>query len=157
LLSFIKGLRGCRTVPSPYKAPPGHVASKKCAKGAISAKSPLFRCRLAGFSSTTEALLQNFAGENIALRLQPSSTGDKRTTCLRMRYVLAIIPFVIRRLSFSGRGWPGLSGGVVFLKLSKPLNQEDALSAPCLRRESRSPQARPSGPHPCCGQRDPSL
>ena len=29
-------------------------------------------------------------------------------------------------------GWPGLSGGVAFPKLSKLLNQEDALSAPCL-------------------------
>jgi hypothetical protein len=31
----------------------------------------------------------------------------------------------------SGVGWPRAGGGVVFPKLSKLLNQEDALSAPC--------------------------
>jgi hypothetical protein len=50
-------------------------------------------------------------------------------------YALRIsdVPFVIRRPWPSGLGWPGLSVGVVFPKLSKLLNQEDALSAPCLK------------------------
>jgi hypothetical protein len=55
--------------------------------------------------------------------LLPVTNG---TTCLPARYVLAIVPFVIRRPLSFGRGWPGLSGDVAFLKLSKLLNQEDA-------------------------------
>jgi hypothetical protein len=46
----------------------------------------------------------------------------------------------------------GLSGGVVFSKLSKLLNQEDALSVPCFRGDFYSPQARPPGTQECCGQ-----
>jgi hypothetical protein len=49
------------------------------------------------------------------------------------RYVLAIVPFVTRRPQSSGRGWPGLTGGAASIKLSKLLNQEDALGAPCFR------------------------
>jgi hypothetical protein len=45
-----------------------------------------------------------------------------------------------------------VSGGVIFSKLSKLLNQEDALSAPCLRGDCCSPQARPRGAQKCCGQ-----
>jgi hypothetical protein len=49
------------------------------------------------------------------------------------------------RLSFSVRViWPGKASGwylVVFSKLSKLLNQEDALSAPYLRGDFCSPQA----------------
>ena len=45
----------------------------------------------------------------------------------------------------SGLGWPVLSGGVVFSKLSKLLNQEAALSGPWLRGDFGSPQARPCG------------
>jgi hypothetical protein len=40
--------------------------------------------------------------------------------------------------------WKGLrpvSGGVVFSKLSKLLNQENALSAPCIHSDFCSPQA----------------
>jgi hypothetical protein len=69
------------------------------------------------------------------------------TISLPTRYVLAIVPFVIRRPWSSGLGWPGLSGVVAFPKLSKLLNQEDALSAPCLqhfRGKFCSPQAAPS-------------
>jgi hypothetical protein len=43
--------------------------------------------------------------------------------------------------------WPRLASascGVAFPKLSKLLNQEDALGAPCLRGEFCSPQAAPS-------------
>jgi len=43
-------------------------------------------------------------------------------------------------------------GGVVFPKLSKLLNQEDALSAPCLRVNSALRRRRPRGAQECCGQ-----
>jgi hypothetical protein len=52
---------------------------------------------------------------------------------LPTRCVIAIVPFVIRRRLSRGPGWTGLSGGVAFPKLSKLLNQENALSAPFLR------------------------
>jgi hypothetical protein len=53
-------------------------------------------------------------------------SGDKRD-------VLADVPFVIRRpCPLAWRGLGLLSGGVVFLELSKLLHQEDALGAPCL-------------------------
>ena len=91
-------------------------------------------------------------GENIALRLEPTSTGDKRDDMSASRYVLAIVPFVTRRPQSSGRDWPGLTGGAASIKLSKLLNQEDALSAPCLGRSFCSPQAAPSRAHPCCGR-----
>jgi hypothetical protein len=45
-----------------------------------------------------------------------------------------------------------MSGGVLFSKLSKLLNQENALSAPCSRINSCSPQAPPRGTRDCCGQ-----
>jgi hypothetical protein len=52
-------------------------------------------------------------------------SGDKR-------YVLADVPFVIRRpCPLAGRGLGLLSGGVVFPELSKLLSQENALGAPC--------------------------
>src|ERR1700733_14990442 len=50
-----------------------------------------------------------------------------------MRYVLVNVPFVIRRpCPLAGDSLGLMSGGVVFLELSKLLNQEDALGAPCL-------------------------
>jgi hypothetical protein len=53
-------------------------------------------------------------------------SGDKRD-------VLADVPFVIRRpCPLAWRGLGLVSGGVVFLELSKLLHQEDALGAPCL-------------------------
>jgi hypothetical protein len=131
-------------VQSPFKPPPTHVAWKKCPKCAKSEKSPILTYELASFLSIMEALLQYLDRENIPLRLEPTSAGDKGTICLPTRYVLAVVPFAIRRASSPGLGWPGLSGGVAFPKLSKLLNQEDALSAPFLRVESRSPQAAPS-------------
>jgi hypothetical protein len=139
--------RGCRGVQSRCKLPPGHVFLKKCAKRAVSAKSPLLTFRLAGFSSITETLLQNLArAEHLPYGWNPLLTGDKRDD-MPTHQVLAIVPFVIRRPWSSEH-----PGGVAFLKLSKLLNQEDALSAPFLPRESRSPQARPRGAHPCWGQ-----
>ena len=41
---------------------------------------------------------------------------------------------------------------VVFSELSKLLNQEYALGAPCLHSDFCSPQARPRGAQVCCGQ-----
>jgi hypothetical protein len=53
-------------------------------------------------------------------------SGDKQD-------VLAGVPFVIRRpCPLAGGGFGLVSGGVVFPELSKLLNQEDALGAPCL-------------------------
>jgi hypothetical protein len=50
-----------------------------------------------------------------------------------MWYVLVNVPFVIRRpCPLAGDSLGLVSGGVVFLGLSKLLNQEDALGAPCL-------------------------
>ena len=83
------------------------------------------------FPSITEALLQNFDRRNVGLRLEPTSTGDTRNNMSAYALLSAIVPFAIRRPLSSGPGWPGLSGDVAFLKLSKLLNQEDALSAPC--------------------------
>jgi hypothetical protein len=60
-------------------------------------------------------------------------SGDKRDDLLPTRYVLANVPYVIRRPC--PPAWDGLgmvSGGVVFPGLSKLLNQEDALGVPCL-------------------------
>jgi hypothetical protein len=76
------------------------------------------------------------------LRLEPTSTGerdDMSAYALRNSDCPVCHPASVS----SGPGWPGLSGGVAFPKLSKLLNQEDALSAPCLR-ELCSPPAAPS-------------
>jgi hypothetical protein len=64
----------------------------------------------------------------------PMTSG---TMSLSTRHGLANVPCVIRRPRHLGP----VTGGVVFSKLSKLLNQEDALSAPCLRGEFCSPQA----------------
>jgi hypothetical protein len=87
--------------------------------------------------------------------------GDKRD-------VLADVPFVIRRpCPLAGDSLGLVSGGVVFPKLSKLLNQEDALGAPCLdtvivalhrrvlaERSTASPTARRGrrDRQGCCGQ-----
>jgi hypothetical protein len=134
-------LRGCRTVQSPYRPPPGHVFLKKSAL-----KASFLPAGLPVFPRRRRLCYKISSGENIALRLEPTYTGDG-TISLPTRYVLAIVPFVIRRPWSSGLGWPGLSGVVAFPKLSKLLNQEDALSAPCLqhfRGKFCSPQAAPS-------------
>src|ERR1700733_1365051 len=72
-----------------------------------------------------------------------------------MRYVLVNVPFVIRRpCPLAGDNLGLVSGGVVFLGLSKLLNQEDALGAPYFfgHGDSCSPQSRPRGAQGCCGQ-----
>jgi hypothetical protein len=56
----------------------------------------------------------------------------------------------------SGLGWPP-AGARWVSKLSKLLNQENALSAPCLRGDSCSPQAPPAGRGNAADRRDPSL
>ena len=62
-----------------------------------------------------------------------SPCGDKRDDLLPTRYVLVNVRFVIRRpCPLAGDSLGLVSGGVVFLGLSKLLNQEDALGAPCL-------------------------
>jgi hypothetical protein len=59
--------------------------------------------------------------------------GDERDGLLPTKYVLSAVPYVIRRPRPLARDSLGLmSGGVVFPELSKLLNQEDALGAPCL-------------------------
>ena len=63
---------------------------------------------------------------------------------------LTSVPFVTQRVI-----WPGMASGrceVVFSELSKLLNQEYALGAPCLHGDFCSPQARPRGVQVCCGQ-----
>jgi hypothetical protein len=58
------------------------------------------------------------------------SPVTKGTISLPARYGLASAPSSVRIM------WPGMSSGrfpVVFSKLSKLLNQENALSAPCLK------------------------
>jgi hypothetical protein len=81
-------------------------------------------------------------------------SGDKRDYLLPTRYVSANVPYVIRRPY--PPAWDDLgmvSGGVVFPGLSKLLNQEDALGAPCLDTVIVSPpQARPRGAQERCGQ-----
>jgi hypothetical protein len=73
-------------------------------------------------------------------RLSPGQSGDKRDDI--SAYVLRIGARPLQRPStalrsgrddnsFAGDGLRPVSGGVVFSKLSKLLNQENALSAPC--------------------------
>ena len=79
-----------------------------------------------GFPSITEALLQNFDSRKLGLAWNPLLPVTNGTICLPTRFVSAIVPFATQRPLSSGRGWPGLSGDMAFLKLSKLLNQEDA-------------------------------
>jgi hypothetical protein len=63
-------------------------------------------------------LVSLLTGCSIALRLEPTSAVTNGTIYLAKHCVLAICPFVIRRRLSSSLGWPGLSGGVTFPKLS---------------------------------------
>ena len=83
-------------------------------------------------------------GVEHALRLEPTSAGDKRDDISAYAPHISDCPVCTRRALSPGLGWPGLSGGGVFPKLSKLLNQEDALGAPCLRGEFCSPHVAPS-------------
>jgi hypothetical protein len=100
--------------------------------------------RACRFFSITEASLQNLDRREDCLTPGTTSIVTNGTIGLPTRQVIAIVPFATRSPLCHGLGWPGLSGGAAFLKLSKLLNQEDALSAPCLRGEFCSPQAAPS-------------
>ncbi len=81
------------------------------------------------------------------------------TVSLPTRYVLATVPSVVRvRVSVL---WPrmvsGRYPGVVFSKLSKLLNQEDALSAPWLRDDFCSRRRALAGRRNAAERRKPSL
>ena len=94
----------------------GMVGQFKCAESAI---SPLLLCWIAGPSPIGEVLLRR--------------CGDKRDDLLPTRYSSVNVPFVIRRpCPLAGDSLGMVPGGVVFLGLSKLLNQEDALGVPCL-------------------------
>ena len=105
------------------------VSEKKCAKSEISEISLLLMRWPADPSSVFHLV-------------SPVTTG--RSFCLRARLINA--PSILRRafhLAPSRHPVPrqaprqagtGGAGGVVFSKLSKLLNQEDALSAPCFTR-----------------------
>ena len=100
--------------------------------GVRRAISPLLMCWIAGPLPIGTVLLRR--------------CGDERDGLLPTRYVLADVPYVIRRpcpLAGIASGWCPVG---VFLELSKLLRQEDALGAPCLdTQDSCSPQARPRG------------
>jgi hypothetical protein len=66
------------------------------------------------------------------------SAGDKRDDILF--YALRIDEHPVSHPASVSSGL-GLTGGAVFPKLSKLLNQENALSAPCLRGDFYSPHA----------------
>ena len=92
------------------------VCLKKCAKRAKSAKSPLLMCRLADPWALCSAIS---TGRTLACSGRTSRLSSA---------------------SVSSRLGPVTSGGV-FSRLSKLLNLEDALSAPCLRSDFRSPHS----------------
>jgi hypothetical protein len=121
------------------------VGQFKCAESAISAISPLLLCWIAGPSPIGVVLLRR--------------CGDKRDDLLPMRYVLVNVPFAIRRpCPLAGDSLGLVSGGVVFLGLSKLLNQEDALGAPCLDTVILALRRRaPRGCRDAADRRHPSL
>jgi hypothetical protein len=61
-----------------------------------------------------------------SLHVKPSFTSDKRDDVLPARYVLADVPFVILRPGPLARLLPAGARSVVFRKLSKLPNKEDA-------------------------------
>jgi hypothetical protein len=107
LVILIKGLPNWAVADKP---PTGHVASKKSALKALKAlKASFLRAGLPIFPRSQRLCYKISSGEDIALRLEPSSTGDKRDDILPTRYVIAIVPFVIRRqcpLAPVGQGFP---------------------------------------------------
>jgi hypothetical protein len=97
----------------------GKLAGGKCALSAICAISPLLLCWIDRPVPIGTVLLRR--------------CGDQRDGLLPTRYVLADVPYVIRRpCPLAGDSLGLVSGGVVFPELSKLLHQEDALGAPCL-------------------------
>jgi hypothetical protein len=121
-----------------------HSLKKKCAKSARSAKSPLSYVQTCRFPRSWRPCHKISTGRTLCLCLEPLLAVTNGTICLPTRQVLAAVSFATRIPLSAGLGWPGLSGGVAFPKLSKLLNQEDALSALCLRGEFCSPRAAPS-------------
>ena len=85
--------------------------------------------------------------------------GDERDDLLPTRYVLADVPYVIRRpCPLAGDSLGLVSGGVVFPELSKLLRQEDALGAPCLDTVILALRRRVlAGRRNATDRRDPSL
>jgi hypothetical protein len=82
-------------------------------------------------------------------RLSPGQAGDKRDDIFIYAVWVGERPLCHPASVSSGLG--RVTGGVVFSKLSKLLNQEDALSAPCLRGDFCSPQG-PRGAQGYCGE-----
>ena len=102
-------------------------ARKKCAKSAKSAKSHVLTWRRADFASKTDPLVQNLDEEKVGLRLEPSSTSDKRDDLSARAQRAGGCPVCHPASWPSGLGCLGrVPGGGVFPKLSKLLNQEDA-------------------------------
>jgi hypothetical protein len=85
--------------------------------------------------------------------------GDERDGLLPTRYVLANVPYVIRRpCPLAGDSLGLVSGGMVFPELSKLLRQEDALGAPCLDTVILAPRRRAlAGRRNAADRRSPSL
>jgi hypothetical protein len=118
------------------------VFPKKCAKSVKSVKSPRLVCRLAGHWRFTPRFgRQNGHGfwQAGCFRHSTWSAGDKRDDILF--YALRIGERPVSHPASESSGLGLLTGGAVFPKLSKLLNQEDALSAPCLRGDFYSPHA----------------
>jgi hypothetical protein len=125
----------------------GHVLLRKYAR-----KVPSYMQPCQGLLDRGGFATKYRQGRTLPYAWNPLLPVTKGTISLATRYILAIIPFVIRRRSSSGAVWPGLSGGVALPKLSKLLNQEDALSAPCVRVNSALRRRHPRGALECCGQ-----
>jgi hypothetical protein len=85
-----------------------------CQRGKKSAKSFALMSR------------QNLDGQKGSLRVEPSSTSDKRDDVLPARYVLAVSRLSSCVLALWPRLLRRVPGGVVFRKLSKLPNREDA-------------------------------
>jgi hypothetical protein len=81
-----------------------------------------------GKSAKSFALMsrQNLDGQKGSLRVEPSSTSDKRDDVLPARYVLAVSRLSSCVLALWPRLLRRVPGGVVFRKLSKLPNREDA-------------------------------
>jgi hypothetical protein len=82
----------------------------------------------AGKTAKSFALMsrQNLDGQKGSLRVEPSSTSDKRDDVLPARYVLAASRLSSCVLALWRRLLRRVAGGVVFRKLSKLPNREDA-------------------------------
>ena len=91
-----------------------------------SVKSFALMPRLARFPSKTDTLRQSLDGQKGSLHVEPSSTSDKRDDVLPARYVLAVSRLSSCVLALWPRLFRRVPGGVVFRKLSKLPNRENA-------------------------------